>query len=164
MSNEKLYEVIEKYTRKIQILEDIRQGTQKYNGKVFNKKFVDLLESIPDVVATINTIQGIDKYHSLNVWVKSIDRDHQTLIHIYKCENVFLENNRVNFQKFSEYITQKQTDFSEAIAKLQNDIHTGEQRLKEWNELAEKMNKLKITFSSDFVQLHYRDFDSITRP
>ena len=156
---EKLNESINKCNLKIQKLEAIRKVAQKYDGKVFNKRFVALLETVPDIYADISIKQGISKHHTLDIWVKSLDYEHNSLLHRYICEDAFLQDGRLNFKAFSEYIDNRQKELTEDIEKLQFDIDTGEERLKRYNELVCELDKLKLSFSTDFKQFRRHDFE-----
>ena len=161
-TTERLQVGIAIYTYKIQKLEEIRQAAQQYNGKVFNKRFVDLMEGIPDVVASINRRNS--DYLQLTVWSKALDYDYQNLIICWCCEDNFISNKRFDFSAFSKFMDSIQKGYSESIAKLQNDILTGTQRLEKWNELAREINRLKESFSEEFVMYHKYDFDRVSNP
>lgn len=160
----KLINTIDTYKLRIDALEAIRKVAKTFDGKVLNKRFVDALETIPDVLASLKTQSSIEKYHKLEVWMKSLDYEHSTVIYVHSCEDKFLEGNRIDFQRFNRLIDESQQRYKGIISNIQEDIRTGEQRLKQWNELAAKMDELTQSFSTEFRDLYRYSFNRVSKP
>ena len=87
------------------------------------------------------------------------------LLYIYNCEyEEVIVNNRLNAKALVQQIVQSQRCLQEYWDKLWEDIHTGRDRLEQYNQLVQQINDLRYTFSGDFTSLCNHEFKTPFRP
>ena len=159
-----LYRRTEEILVKSDQLEDVKKVALKFDQKVFNKKFFDALKDYnPDLYGRLELI---GERHKLTISTMSIRHySRNDLLYIYNCEyEEVIVNNRLNAKALVQQIVQSQRCLQEYWDKLWEDIHTGRDRLEQYNQLVQQINDLRYTFSGDFTSLCNHEFKTPFRP
>ena len=166
---EKLENDIHDYKVKLEKLTKIKEVTSKFDGKVFGKKFVTLLETIPNINVRLSARKALftgkpttTRNYTLAVWVENQVYD---LMYVDKCELEFLtDDNRFDFNRFSVFVDERIAEFETEKRKIERDLEDGDQRLQKWNSLVMELLELKDSFSEKYIEYRHMEFEPISRP
>lgn len=159
-----LYRRTEEILVKSDQMEDVKRVALKFDQKVFNKKFFDALKDCnPDLYGGLELI---GERHKLAISTASIHHySRNDLLYLYNCEHAgVMVNNRLNAKALIQQIIQSQECLWKYYDKLWEDIHTGRDRLEQYNCLVQQINDLRYSFSGDFTSLCNCEFKTPLRP
>lgn len=131
---------------------------KRFNEKMMNKRFTDAVSSIETLVDSEGysySNYGASYYkdgqhHNLIVY-KYIGGACRNLLRIYNVERAELVlQNKLVYSKLHEIIMDQVNWRVSEIHKLHEELETGEQRIAEYNQLVEQLNKMYNSFSSTF--------------
>ena len=160
-----LYRRTEEVVIKLNYLEDVKIVAKKFHQKVLNKKFLEAIKvQNPFLYGSIELQSG--GYHKLHIMISTIQSYYRNdLMNVYNCEYLgIIANNRLDADALNKFLDTLKDNLVQHYNKLWKDIHTGEDRLRQYNELVNQLNELKDTFSSDFTSLRNLDFRIAYKP
>lgn len=145
-----LQSAIQEHTAVLSGVEDVIKVAKAFDGKVMNKRFLDALEAQnQNLCGVYSKNEYVSNQHRLTIISRQVSYDHSTMLQINNCEKHILDGNRLNADKLIKFLLDIKAHREESISSIQRDIEDGYERLAQWNELAEKMNELYSTMSSE---------------
>ena len=163
---DKLQKAISYHETIIKEVEDIKVIAKKFHGKVMNKKFIDALTSQNSKLFGSyekNAYVTNTNKHELTIYTNNVPYQSNNLLHIWDCERDILDGNRLSADKLIEYIERVQSSHQKSILKIKQDIETGFNRLREWNNMAKHMNELLMSMSTEFKEQVRNQFEYIQK-
>lgn len=143
-------------------LEVVSDAAEEWGTRVVNNKFSDFVENKLDErgITAKARISKENNNTSFRVWLVNYPQDN--VLDIRWCEILHvIANRRINFVEFNKFLNTRREFMTSEITRLEEDLETGEARLKEYNELVSKLSALGKTFSLRFREINQYRFDKL---
>lgn len=156
-------------------LPELVKAAKDYDGKVFTKRFeTAVLEKVGCYMFYhSDTSYSPEKKRNVKTGSLSIvfPRDKRPSVDVLQshdtCRNGIVDYNeskdnlRFNFEGFKAFAEKKTQMYTDMLVKLRDDIEHGQEKLQEYNELAERLKELYKGFSKEFREENRYDFKII---